>query len=184
MRGTQRIIDGGVQRKVDCQSCGQAKIEGEVCEAELSRDKGPAGVEVTICGWPQIELEQVEDGRLRISLPLCPSTNDRQEPIRVGRYAQMRNTDKANDYIASVSAQLRPLINRAMQEWGWKPVTYWRGIDLWVILPRASADCHNYGKVLFDALEAGGVTFNDKYLIPNYRGIWHDTKTPVVVVLV
>lgn len=179
MRGTQRIIEGGVQRKVDCQGCGQAKIEGEVCEAVLVKAKAPEPEK--LCGWPQIELTLTEEGRLLISLPLCPSTNARQVPRRYGK--GLASTPEVSDYIASVSAQLRPLIDRAMNEWGWKPITYWRGIDLWVILPRTSADCHNYGKVLFDALEAGGVTFNDKYLIPNYRGIWHDTKTPGVVVL-
>jgi Holliday junction resolvase RusA-like endonuclease len=164
----QRVIDGEVKRKLDCQACGQPKLEGEVCEG---------------CAWPQVGLTLKDDGRLFITLPLCPSTNDRTEPVRTGRWVQERLTDDARDYIASVSEQLRPLVARAITEWGWKPLTYWRGVDLWMILPRTSADCHNYGKVLFDALEAAGVAFNDKYIIPNYRGLWHDTKEKGVFVL-
>lgn len=179
MRAIQRIIEGGVQRKVNCQECDQPKIEGEVCLAEVGFDKEKD--EAILCGWPQIGLRRWEDGRLFISLPLCPSTNDRQQPRRYGK--GLAPTPEVTDYIASVSAQLRPLVTRATKEWGWKPITYWKGIELWVVMRSTQADCHNYGKVLFDALEAGGVTFNDRYLIPNYRGIWHDTKHPGVFVL-
>lgn len=162
------MLDGEIKAKVDCQGCAQGKIEGDPCEG---------------CGWPQISLTLAQDGRLLLFLPLCPSTNDRQSVARMGRYSRLVLTQDARDYVASVSAQLRPLVEQAVKEWGWKPITYWRGIELWTILPRTSADCHNYGKVLFDALEAGGVTFNDRYLIPNYRGIWHDTKATGVIVL-
>lgn len=173
----QRILEGHeIRRKVDCQACGQTKIEGEVCEAELEPGK--------LCGWPQIEIERMQDGRLLIFLPLCPSTNARMRPVRMGRLAREIETDDARDYIASVSAQLRPLIGRAIAEWGWKPITYWRGINIWVILPRTNCDAHNYGKVLFDALEAGSLTWNDKYLLPRYCGVWYDSKDPGVFVLV
>jgi len=171
----QRVEEGDeVRRKVDCQGCGQPKIEGDTCDAETAPGK--------VCGWPQLEIHPTEDGRILIFLPLCPSTNDRQTAARMGRFSRLVLTEEARDYVASVGAQLKPLIVRAIEELGWKPITRWQGVELWTILPRTSADCHNYGKVLFDALEAGGVTWNDKYLMPDYRGLWHDTKIHCLIV--
>lgn len=172
----QRILEGHeIRRKVDCQACGQTKLEGDMCEAEVSPGK--------LCGWPQIELRMVQDGRLLIFMPLCPSTNARMRPVRMGRLAREIETDDARDYIASVSAQLKPMLEDAAKEWGWRPITYWRKIDLWLILPRTNCDAHNFGKILFDALEAGGLTFNDKYLLPQYRGVFHDAHEAMVAIL-
>jgi ribosomal protein L32 len=166
MRAPQRLLEGDeVKRKHDCQACGKPKLEGEVCES---------------CGWPQIEIKETADAKLLIFLPLCPSTNARQIPKRYGK--GLTNTPDVTDYIASVSGQLRPLIEQAREAWGWRPITRWQSIELWTILRTTSADCHNYGKVLFDALEAGGLCWDDKYLIPLYRGLSFDYKAPGIIV--
>jgi hypothetical protein len=164
--GAKRYLEGDeVKRKVDCQECGGAKREGERCED---------------CGWPIIELERTEDGRMLMFLPLCPSTNARQQPAFRGR--GMVLTDDARDYIASVSDQLREMLKKAAEAWGWKPISRYQAIELWLILRTSTSDCHNYGKVLFDALEAGGFVWNDKYLLPLYRGVFVDSKQAAIII--
>lgn len=175
----QRVLEGSeVKRKIECQGCGQAKIEGELCDAEIpSNDKKS----MVPCGWPQIEIQRSDDGGIFIFLPLCPSNNAKDKVARRGRFASLISTDAARDYIASVKKQLRPLIERAIAEWGWKPVTTWQLVWTWVVLPRTSCDPHNYWKVSLDALEAGGAFFDDRYAITRLGGIWFDTKNTGMV---
>lgn len=123
-----------------------------------------------------IVSKRLEDGVL-LFLPLCPSTNARMRPVRMGSRCRDILTDEARDYIRSVGFALR-LWARAER---FRPISSYAWIDLWFILPRGNCDAHNYGKVLFDALEAGGIVANDKFILPRVMGIWHDAKAEVAV---
>lgn len=113
-----------------------------------------------------------------IFLPLCPSTNARMRPVRMGSMCREVLTKEARDYIASVGMALR-LWSRAEK---FQPIDTYSWVDLWFILPRTNCDAHNYGKVLFDALEAGGIVTNDKYILPRYMGLYHDAKNPQIII--
>ena len=121
--------------------------------------------------------QHLADGVL-LFLPLCPSTNARMRPVRMGGVCREVLTKEARQYISSVGMDLR-LWARAEK---FRPIDAYSFVDLWFILPRTNCDAHNYGKVLFDALQAGGVVTNDKFILPRVMGIWHDAKNPQVVV--
>jgi hypothetical protein len=116
-------------------------------------------------------------GAVLIFLPLCPSTNARMRPVRMGSRCRDILTTEARDYIRSVGWALR-LWARAEK---FQPIDSYCWVDLWFVLPRRSCDAHNYGKVLFDALEAGGLVTNDKYILPRVMGVWHDKNAEVIV---
>lgn len=122
--------------------------------------------------------QRLEDGVL-LFLPLCPSTNARMRPVRMGSRCRDILTTEARTYIRSVGFALR-IWARANR---FRPISAFTWIDLWFILPRANCDAHNYGKVLFDALETGGIVANDKFILPRVMGIWHDSNAEVVVKL-
>lgn len=122
--------------------------------------------------------QRLADGIL-LFLPLCPSTNARMRPVRMGGVCREVLTKEARQYISSVGMDLR-LWARAEK---FRPIDAYSFVDLWFILPRTNCDAHNYGKVLFDALQAGGVVTNDKYILPRVMGVWHDAKAEVVVKL-
>ena len=124
-----------------------------------------------------ITSQRLADGML-IFLPLCPSTNARMRPVRMGGMCREILTPEARNYIQSVGLALK-LWARAEK---FQPIDTYSWVDLWFILPRTNCDAHNYGKVLFDALEAGGIVTNDKFILPRVMGIWHDAKNPLVVV--
>lgn len=123
-----------------------------------------------------IHSQWLSDGVLMF-LPLCPSTNARMRPVRMGSRCRDILTAEARTYIRNVGFVLR-LWARSH---GFQPISYYTWIDLWFILPRRNCDAHNYGKVLFDALEAGGMVVNDKFILPRVMGVWHDAKAEVVV---
>lgn len=125
-----------------------------------------------------ILFQRLSDGIL-VFLPLCPSTNARMRPVRMGSLCREILTKEAREYIRSVGMSLRlwALSNK------FRPINDYVWLDLWFILPRTNCDAHNYGKVLFDAMEAGGLVANDKYIMPRVMGIWHDAKSEVVVKL-
>lgn len=112
-------------------------------------------------------------------LPLCPSTNARMRPVRMGRFARDILTAQARDYIASVGMALK--LWRLREKFA--PIGFYVYLDLWFILPRTNCDASNYGKVLFDALQEGGIFTDDRYILPRVMGVWHDAKTPQVVLL-
>ena len=111
-------------------------------------------------------------------LPLCPSTNRRMGVIRMGAFCRQILTKEARDYIEGVSESLKWWVKAEK----FRPIADYTRIELWFILPRTSCDSSNFGKVLYDALEAGGVVVNDKFILPAIMGIWHDTKTPQAIV--
>lgn len=123
-----------------------------------------------------IESMRVYDGFL-LFLPLCPSTNSRMQPVLMGRRCRDILTSEARTYIAGIGI--------ALKAWARKeriaPIRTYTYLDLWFILPRTNCDAHNYGKVLFDALETGGIVANDKFILPRVMGIWHDAKAEVIV---
>jgi hypothetical protein len=120
--------------------------------------------------------QRLEGGTL-LFLPLCPSTNDRMQPVRMGGRCREVLTKDAREYIRSIGVTLR-LWARAQRI---QPISGYAYVDLWFILPRTSCDAHNYGKVLFDAMQAGGVVTNDKFILPRIMGVWHDAKAEVIV---
>jgi len=126
---------------------------------------------------PIIPMRPEARGRL-LFLPLCPSTNDRQLPVRRGRRAVLVNTRETNEYIASVGAWLRAWVHNT----GFTPIATWTRIQYWLILRTTAADPSNYGKVLWDALQAGGVVANDRYVLPDNRGVGFDAKMPMIIV--
>ena len=125
-----------------------------------------------------IQSQRLADGIL-LFLPLCPSTNARMRPVRMGGMCREILTSEARDYIRSVGLALK-LWARAEKL---QPIDAYSRVDFWFILPRTNCDAHNYGKVLFDAMEAGGLVTNDKYILPRVMGVWHDAKAEVVVKL-
>lgn len=113
-----------------------------------------------------VEIQRMSDGIL-IFLPLCPSTNARMKPVRFGSTCRDILTQEAREYIRSVGYELRMMMRREKL----KPIDGFAYVDLWFILPRTNCDAHNYGKVLFDAMEAGGLITNDKYILPRIMGV-------------
>ncbi len=133
---------------------------------------GKSGAAMTITFHP------LADGVL-LFLPLCPSTNARMQPVRMGRNCRDILTKEAREYISAVGVELRMMMRRAKL----KPIDGYAYVDLWFILPRTNCDAHNYGKVLFDALEKGCVVTNDKFILPRVMGVWHDAKSEVIAKL-
>ena len=78
-----------------------------------------------------------------------------------------------------VGNELRALMLREK----FKPIDGYAYVDLWFILPRTNCDAHNYGKVLFDAMQYGGLFTNDKFILPRIMGVWHDSKPEVIAKL-
>ena len=126
----------------------------------------------------ELTSQRLADGVL-LFLPLCPSTNARMRPVRMGGVCRDVLTKEARQYISSVGMDLRLW---ALAE-KFRPIDAYTLLDLWFILPRTNCDVHNYGKVLFDALETGGIVTNDKFILPRVMGIWHDSKSEVAVKL-
>lgn len=159
VRGAARV------EKVICQACGEVKELGVRCD---------------MCGWPLLEVTPTPAGRFRVSMPLCPSTNDRQKIGRMGRFARMILTDDARDFVQTVGAELRPILERAAAL-GFKPLGTWEEVKVWTVMPRVTCDGHNYFKIAFDALELGGYVVNDRYVMPKLAGIGFD-KNPHMAV--
>ncbi len=167
MRITTKIEGAERTDKVECQACGKSKELGVRCED---------------CGFPLIEVRPTAAGGFLLMLPLCPSTNDRMRPIRMGRFARDILTDEARDYVTTVAAELAPILKRA-EAYGFRKMTTWKIVPMWFVLPRTTADCHNYFKCLCDALEDGGFVENDRLLMVSVRGVHHDSDTCAVVEL-
>ena len=112
-------------------------------------------------------------------LPLCPSTNARMQPVRFGHRCQNILTKEARDYIRAMGM--------ALKLWAIKtkfaPIADYAWVDFWFVLPRTTCDAHNYGKVLFDALETGGIVTNDKFILPRVMGVWHQAPGEIVIKL-
>jgi hypothetical protein len=125
-----------------------------------------------------ISAQPLNDGIL-LFLPLCPSTNARMQPVRMGRSCRAILTSDAREYIRTVGNELR----RWMLREKFKPIAAYAYVDLWFILPRTNCDAHNYGKILFDAMQYGGVVTNDKFILPRIMGVWHQGKGEAAVKL-
>lgn len=123
----------------------------------------------------EITVQKLRDGWL-FFMPLCPSTNARMRPVRMGQSCRDILTAEARNYIARISIQLKAI----MKVKRIKPIETFTYLDLWFILPRTNCDAHNYGKVLFDAMEEGGFVTNDKFLLPRIMGVHFDSNSEVV----
>jgi len=64
---------------------------------------------------------------------------------------------------------------------GLTPVDEYTINEIWIVMGRSNADCHNYFKIAYDCLESAGIVTDDKYLIPRVQGIGHDGKNPTIV---
>lgn len=124
-----------------------------------------------------VESQMLRDGSTRMILPLCPSTNARMKPVMMGGHPREILTPEARNYIRTVSEELT--IWRQLMKFETIARVFY--LDLWFVLPRTNCDAHNYGKVLFDALEAGGIVKNDKLILPRYQGVGYDSNTCVVL---
>ncbi len=62
----------------------------------------------------------------------------------------------------------------------YKPISDYVKVDFDFILPRRSADSHNYYKLTADVLERGGFTVNDKFIMVQTKSVSFDTKNPRV----
>lgn len=130
---------------------------------------------------PTVVLNSVESQRLKtgvlLFLPLCPSTNARMGVARMGNSCRQLLTSEARNYIKDVGT--------AFMLWRYakhiRPIQEFTYVDLWFVLPRTNCDAHNYGKVLFDAMEHGGLVTNDKFILPRYQGIAYDPINPVII---
>lgn len=125
----------------------------------------------------QITQQAVKDGML-LFLPLPPSTNARMGVVRVGGFCKSILTKEARQYIENIGTQLKILVKINK----FQAIDEYRFLDLWFILPRSNCDSHNYQKVLFDTLEAGGVVTDDRYLLPRIMGVYWDAKRPEAIV--
>lgn len=125
---------------------------------------------------PVIAMQPLSDGWL-LFLPLCPSTNARMHPVRMGRNCRDILTQEAREYIRSTGFELRMMMRREKL----RPIDSYSYIDLWFILPRTNCDAHNYGKILFDAMEEGCVVTNDKYILPRIMGVGYGNPTEAIV---
>ena len=123
-----------------------------------------------------LTTQRLSDGSHLLFLPLPPSTNQRQTPVFMKGHMAMLLTSQARNYIKNVGMILK-LWSHSVKL---APIDRYRFIDLWWILATTAQDNHNYFKVLFDAMEEGGIVVNDKYLMPRTMGIFHDTKEPGV----
>src|SRR5258708_17055306 len=99
--------------------------------------------------------------------------------VRMGWRCQNILTKEARSYIRIMATALKLWARQVRFE----PICDYLGIDLWFVLPRTTCDAHNYGKVLFDALETGGIVTNDKFILPRVMGIWHQPPGEVVIKL-
>lgn len=72
------------------------------------------------------------------------------------------------------------IVSSAMK--GHDPIDDYTPVYFDFVLPRRSADTHNYLKLTCDALERGGFTTNDKYIMVNTSSVTFDTKNPHVVI--
>ncbi len=126
-----------------------------------------------------IPVQKVSNGHL-IFFPMCPSTNDRMMPVRMGRHLSMILTKDAREYIEDISIELRLLKDFH----GIKTINRFAYFDMWYILSRTNQDSHNYNKILFDAIEQGGIVENDKFIMPRTMGISYNSKEPEIIILI
>ena len=122
------------------------------------------------------EYVKQKDGHL-FFLPLCPSTNARMGVVRMGSACRQILTKVARNYISTTANYLKAIVSTKKI----KPVDTFKYFDLWFVLPRTNCDAHNYGKILFDALEVGGVVTNDKFILPRYQGVSYGKETMAIV---
>lgn len=101
------------------------------------------------------------------------------QPVRFGQRCQNILTKEARAYIQAIGMTLKLWAAKER----FTPIGYYAWIDLWFVLPRTNCDAHNYGKVLFDALETGGIVTNDKFVLPRLMGVWHEPPGEVVIKL-
>jgi len=121
----------------------------------------------------RVEFHRNSDGSFFVSIPLCPSTNARMGVFR-GRALLSKS---ARLYFA----QIVPALVYIKKALGLTPVDEYTINEIWIVMGRSNADCHNYFKIAYDCLESAGIVTDDKYLIPRVQGIGHDGKNPTIV---
>lgn len=127
----------------------------------------------------KIEWMEISDAIL-LFLSLPPGTNSRLMPVRFGRMTRLILSFEARNYLSKVGSYLRMITYQC----GIEAISTHEYFDLWFVLPRTNADSHNYEKILFDALEEGGIVSDDRYIMPRTQGVTFDSKNPMVIVRV
>lgn len=114
--------------------------------------------------------------RNTLTLPLPMSVN---RMYTYNRYTHQKIYKKeARDYLAGVGSQLAAIMRRDKAA----PIDDYTHLDLFFFLPRKNADSHNYKKLLFDALQHGGVVTDDRYILDRTQKVEIDTKNPRVII--
>lgn len=125
-----------------------------------------SGERVQILYWPGTR-------RIRVMLPLPPSTNAR---LTSGK----RLTPEARAYLRDIGTNLS-FVRKTLARLGYRPMSSWTWVGFWFVLPRTACDVHNYFKVLCDALNEGWLVTDDRYIYPDLQGVGYDPKAPCVV---
>lgn len=63
-----------------------------------------------------------------------------------------------------------------------QPFTAYFPLDMYFFLENNRSDSHNYKKLIFDALERGGLCDNDKWIMDRTQSIEIDKERPKIVV--
>jgi hypothetical protein len=112
-------------------------------------------------------------------LPLPPSANKRTRPVRFGKKGVRQIlTTEARNYLLRIGFKLKKWREATRR---FRPVDSFQAVELWWILPNRNCDAHNYEKILYDALQRGGIVTNDKLLMPHHRAVEYDAKEPTVI---
>ena len=108
---------------------------------------------------------------LSLTLPLPPSTNTRLIKAKGGFFIL---SAEARSWLTGSALVVRAYCSRKKL----KPIAKYFHIDLNVYLSRSNSDSHNYLKLLCDALEQGGLTTNDKFIMPRIQRVEVDSNNP------
>ena len=109
---------------------------------------------------------------MRLELELPPSIN--------AAYISSRGYGK-RIYSAEARSWMEYATIMVKSQWKKSPIDSFFDIDLHFYLKNKQSDSHNYKKLLFDALEHGGVCTNDKYILDRTMNVFYDKENPRVV---
>ena len=121
-----------------------------------------------------IDTLLLPSGKAIVSMPLPPGTNHRLMPAH-GRLILSRD---ARGFLDTVGTALR--FWRARH--GFQTITEHTALEVWVVMGRVGSDSHNYLKELCDVLEVAKIVENDSLLLPQIKGIYHNSKSPEIII--
>jgi len=113
--------------------------------------------------------------KMQIELSLPPSINA-SHITRIGSYKRIM-TQEARNWMEQAGWLVK-------SQWKKPPMDDFFFIDLVFYLKNKQSDSHNYKKLLFDALEQGGLCTNDKYIKDRTQGVHYDKENPRVIITI